>query len=235
MHVSKEAGKTCLFLLRHLKYNQDNDTFIAVTQLLCAPLTFRKLTMNFSIANLQRIVLASLLLAVNPTAHAYHDNDSMQPLFIGVGTVAAVYGFSWLSFKFHHSRAQKRYEMPIVIVAAHPNAAHNRNERMALRDELWQLIRIDNAACYDANSTYRNYPLVEFVQHLNWYINRFKLGKYLTFGTSLSNELRELQEQLELVRFYIVSDEEYINQRRHAQERNENGAQQLYVDHRQVR
>jgi len=147
-------------------------------------------------------------------ADAKHANsDSLQTMVSGVVLAGAAYTLNWLGNYFIYNRASSRYELPIAVVAAYAN---NPNDHSSMYEELLGLVNLDNAQWSKPTSKYHDYPLVEFVSDLEWYITRLTIGSWLSMPTQLSGDMQMLKEQLQRVRFYCVRHPRYIEERRHA-------------------
>ena len=182
--------------------------------------------MNLMPKSLLLAVLLSPLLPAQAVraSHTFHSLPAPARKIIAIG---ALYAGSWLYNKYRICDgiqlgrynllygAKTRYEMPIALVAAYAN---NPNDHADLYRELLGLVNMDNAAWSKTSSPYHNYPLVEFVIDLDWYIQRTWYGSWFTMPTKLSSDLYTLMQQLERVRYYCVRHPDYMDQRRRADE-----------------
>lgn len=189
------------------------------------------------------LLLALLLNLIVTAPQSVRANSTSSPLPALAGvciTGGTLYAASWLYNKYRvcdgiqirgynilHG-AKTRYELPIALVAAYAN---NPNDHAELYRQLLGLINIDNAAWSKTSSQYHNYPLVEFVIDLDWYIRRAWYGSWFTMPTRLSSDLYTVMQQLERVRYYCVRHPDYMEQRRRADELAANPAAHHVVIH----
>lgn len=188
------------------------------------------------------LLLAVLLSPMMPAQAVRASNNSSSLPVLAGGLIAGgtLYAGSWVYNKYYICDgiqirgynllygAKTRYELPIALVAAY---ASNPNDHADLYRELLGLVNIDNAAWSKTSSPYHNYPLVEFVIDLDWYIKRTWYGSWFTMPTKLSSDLYTLMQQLERVRYYCVRHPDYMEQRRRADELAANPAAHHVVIH----
>lgn len=162
------------------------------------------------------LLLAALLCPVVPVqATSAKGSDTLSNI-AGATVVATVaYAGSWMYAYCLYNCASSRFELPIAVVAAY---ADNPNDHGSLYQELLGLINIDNATWSLPSSRYHNYPLVEFVVHLDASIRKLSISSWLTMPTPLSSDMHLLKQQLQRVKYYCVRHQAYIDQRRHADE-----------------
>jgi hypothetical protein len=165
------------------------------------------------------LLLAAFLCTVSPyQAEAISmPHGTTLRVLAGAGLVATGgYCANWVALHWWQWRASRRYELPIVVVTAY---ADDPREHDGLYQELFRLISVDNANWSAPHSRYHNYPLVEFVHALDFYIHKLWIGSWFAIPMQLSYDADRLKQQLERVRFFCTRHPSYIEQRRTADQR----------------
>lgn len=137
--------------------------------------------------------------------------NQLQKAAVAITIVAVGYASSFVYHMYVYRQAVSRYENPLVVAAAYAD-----NDHESLYKELWPIINIDNFHWSPKTSPYHNYPIVEFVNQIEYYIKILSRGSRLTLPFQLSYDMSLLTKQLERLRFYCVSHKDYMEQRRKA-------------------
>lgn len=83
-----------------------------------------------------------------------------------------------------------------------------------LKKQIKESIFKKHESIYFMPSVYRNYPLVKYKDDLDWYIARLWALQIFHAGTDMYGKILELVTQLKELRSMIVTDYEFIKERR---------------------
>lgn len=130
---------------------------------------------------------------------------------VGICAVS-VYALGRLCSAGIYSMAEYRYKPELDLLA---RAAYNED---AVQNELvpYVLAQHDrnNSLFFFLPNRYKNYPLLQYKNDLDWYINRLWLSKIFYLGIDCGREITILMEKLERIRRYIVTDYRFVKEQR---------------------
>jgi hypothetical protein len=157
--------------------------------------------------NMKRTKLIILMCALSLSYGAAHASwyDSLKSGVKIVGTTAAIATATYCAGKcsgmFLKSRAESRFAQELAIIDSDSNVT-----------ELKKIIRV-NHVVRDKNNDYRNFPLVEEKDDLDWYITYLKPLRFL-HAADYKNQIQALITRLGKVRTAIIGDSDFTTERR---------------------
>lgn len=171
---------------------------------------------------LKKSMLALLLVGlVQHQTHAGSFESSLESIkdtTITVGIVAACAGVSYLvgraSSALVFSLATSRFGSEISLLN-HQWLIGNHTE---LKKQVKESLLIYHENHLLSSGVYRNYPLMRYMDDLDWYISRLRLLQLFHLGTEQCDKIRALVSQLQFLRSLISSDYEFIKERRKFEE-----------------
>lgn len=144
--------------------------------------------------------------------------DELKETGKTIGLVSALTGCTYLigrgSASVLHSLASSRFNGELYLT----------NHKFLFTDEeqfkklIKESILNHHAVNYSTCSVFRNYPYVKFKEDLDWYIPRLWAMQLFCIGSDLRTEIHTMVHQLIQLRRLLVSDYEFIKERRRFEE-----------------
>jgi hypothetical protein len=152
-------------------------------------------------------------------ADEYPEQGALKQLYngltatvcIGLGTLSVYFGGRLCEYCLY-SLAQKRYEPELDLLAR----AYYYED--AIQEELIPYVLeqhdLNNSYFLFNTNPYKNYPLLQYKNDLDWYINRLWFFRFFYLNSEKGTEILNFMEKLKRVRRYIVTDYRFVKEQR---------------------